>query len=79
MKEQLIIYPEFDERIERDFLYTVSVTQGDRTERLTDGCLAWFHSPISPSSVASRHLPHPGEGCCGSPSLLETAPIHRLN
>ena len=52
MKEQLIIYPEFDERIERDFLYTVSVTQGDRTERLTDGCLAWFHSPISPSSVA---------------------------
>ena len=34
MKEQLIIYPEFDERIGRDFLYTVSVTQGDRTERL---------------------------------------------
>ncbi len=34
MKEQLIIYPEFDERIGRDFLYTVSVTQRDRTERL---------------------------------------------
>ncbi|HBF14849.1 MAG TPA: hypothetical protein DDW30_04050 [Clostridiales bacterium] len=34
MKEQLIIYPEFDERIERDNLYTVSVTQGERTEHL---------------------------------------------
>ena len=27
-----------------------------------DGCMKWFHPPISPSSVASRHLPHPGEG-----------------
>lgn len=34
MEEQLIIYPEFDERIERDYLYKVSVTQGKRTERI---------------------------------------------
>ena len=29
---------------------------------------AWryvLRSPVSPSSVASRHLPHPGEGYCG--------------
>lgn len=30
----LIIYPEFDERIERDYLYTVSVTQGEKTATL---------------------------------------------
>ena len=34
MENQLIIYPEFDERIERDYLYHVSVTQGARTETL---------------------------------------------
>ena len=34
MENQLIIYPEFDERIERDYLYRVSVTQGARTETL---------------------------------------------
>lgn len=34
MKSQLIIYPEFDKRIERDYLYSVSVTQGTRTEPL---------------------------------------------
>ncbi len=34
MEEQLMIYPEFDDRIERDYLYTVSVTQGKRTERI---------------------------------------------
>ena len=34
MDNQLIIYPEFDERIERDYLYHVSVTQGARTETL---------------------------------------------
>ena len=27
----LVIYPEFDERIERDYMYSVSVTQGDKT------------------------------------------------
>ena len=34
MENKLVIYPEFDERIRRDYLYTVSVTQGARTERL---------------------------------------------
>lgn len=34
MENQLIIYPEFDERIERDYLYHVCVTQGVRTETL---------------------------------------------
>ena len=34
MKSQLIIYPEFDARIERDFTYSVTVTQGERTERI---------------------------------------------
>ena len=34
MKSQLVLYPEFDLRIERDYLYTVSVTQGARTEPL---------------------------------------------
>ena len=30
----LVIYPEFDERIRRDYMYTVSVTQGDKTATL---------------------------------------------
>lgn len=30
----LVIYPEFDERIQRDYMYTVSVTQGDKTATL---------------------------------------------
>ncbi len=34
MKSQLIIYPEFDARIERDYMYTVSVTQGVDTQVL---------------------------------------------
>ena len=34
MNSRLVIYPEFDARIERDFTYRVSVTQGDRTESL---------------------------------------------
>lgn len=34
MENQLIIYPEFDARIERDYLYHVTVTQGMRTETL---------------------------------------------
>lgn len=34
MEKQLIIYPEFDSRIERDYMYSVSVTQGMRTEVL---------------------------------------------
>ena len=34
MNSRLIIYPEFDARIERDYTYHVSVTQGDRTESL---------------------------------------------
>lgn len=34
MENQLIIYPEFDVRIERDYLYHVTVTQGMRTETL---------------------------------------------
>ncbi len=34
-EETLVIYPDFDERIERDYMYSVSVTQGDRTEALT--------------------------------------------
>lgn len=34
MENQLIIYPEFDARIERDYLYHVTVTQGTRTEAL---------------------------------------------
>lgn len=40
----LIIYPEFDERIERDYMYTVSVTQGDKTASL----------PVYNHTVASR-------------------------
>lgn len=34
MENQLIIYPEFDARIERDYLYSVSVTQGAQTATL---------------------------------------------
>lgn len=34
MHEQLILYPEFDARIERDYLYRVSVTQGAQTASL---------------------------------------------
>lgn len=34
MENQLIIYPEFDARIERDYLYRVTVTQGTRTEAI---------------------------------------------
>ncbi len=34
MENQLIIYPEFDARIERDYLYSVSVTQGTQTATL---------------------------------------------
>ena len=34
MESQLIIYPEFDARIERDYLYSVSVTQGAQTATL---------------------------------------------
>lgn len=34
MKQKLIIYPEFDTRIERDYMYSVSVTQGDKTASL---------------------------------------------
>ena len=34
MENKLIIYPEFDGRIRRDCLYSVSVTQASRTERL---------------------------------------------
>lgn len=34
MKNQLIIYPAFDPRVERDYCYSVCVTQGTRTERL---------------------------------------------
>lgn len=34
MENQLILYPEFDARIERDYLYSVSVTQGARTASL---------------------------------------------
>lgn len=30
----LVVYPEFDARIERDYLYTVSVTQGEKTATL---------------------------------------------
>ncbi len=30
------------------------------------GGVTWVRPPVSPSSVASRHLPHPGEGYCGS-------------
>ena len=30
----LVIYPEFDERIRRDYMYSVSVTQGDKTATL---------------------------------------------
>ena len=30
----LIVYPEFDERIRRDYMYSVSVTQGDKTATL---------------------------------------------
>lgn len=30
----LTVYPEFDERIQRDYLYSVSVTQGDKTAAL---------------------------------------------
>ena len=30
----LIVYPEFDARIERDYMYTVSVTQGEKTATL---------------------------------------------
>lgn len=40
----LIVYPEFDERIERDYLYTVSVTQGDKTATL----------PVYNHTMASR-------------------------
>ena len=32
--EQLVIYPEFPEAIKRDYTYDVSVTQGNRTEKL---------------------------------------------
>ena len=32
--KQLVIYPEFPEAIRRDYTYEVSVTQGDRTEKL---------------------------------------------
>ena len=38
------MYPEFDERIERDYLYTVSVTQGDKTATL----------PVYNHTMASR-------------------------
>ncbi len=34
MTDRLIIYPEFDSRIERDYMYSVSVTQGEHTARL---------------------------------------------
>ena len=34
MENRLIIYPEFDERIERDYLYTVCVTQGGETRQI---------------------------------------------
>lgn len=34
MENQLILYPEFDARIERDYLYSVSVTQGAQTATL---------------------------------------------
>lgn len=34
MKDKLIIYPEFDSRIERDYMYNVSVTQGNETASL---------------------------------------------
>ncbi len=34
MENQLIIYPEFDARIERDYLYHVTVTQGTQTKAL---------------------------------------------
>lgn len=34
MESQLILYPEFDARIERDYLYTVRVTQGTRAETI---------------------------------------------
>ncbi len=43
---KLVIYPPFPERIRRDYTYSVSVTQGDRTEKLP----VYDHVEVSPVS-----------------------------
>lgn len=56
----LIIYPEFDERIQRDYMYSVSVTQGEKTATLpvynhsvADGCT---RNPLDTSSNQNRRF-----------------------
>ena len=50
MNSKLIIYPEFDARVERDYMYSVSVTQGERTASLP------VYSHTENSSVARNPI-----------------------
>lgn len=54
MENQLILYPEFDARIERDYLYSVSVTQGTQTATL----------PVYNHTEDSRVNRNPLDGRC---------------